>query len=274
MVSTIVQSPVGALTARAIGSGPPALLWHSLFMDDRSWERVEKELATDRRLIFINGPGHGSSADAGRRYTMQDCASAAATVLDAFGIDEQVDWIGNAWGGHVGVLFAVTWPTRCRTLVTIGTPVQSYATRARLETMILLAVFRVAGATRFIQNAVVETMLSAKTRAGDPEAVTMVRDCLVNADRAGLANAVDSISLRREDLTGMLPRVTVPTLFITGTEHSGWTPQQAAEYSKLLPSGSSTAVADAAYLVPLEAPDDTVRIIREFWALTAGQRSA
>jgi pimeloyl-ACP methyl ester carboxylesterase len=273
MVHTIVQSPVGALATRTIGSGPPAVLWHSLFMDDRSWVRVEKELATNRQLIFITGPGHGGSADPGRRYTMQDCASAAATVLDAFGIDEQVDWIGNAWGGHVGVVFAATRPTRCRTLVTIGTPIQSYDVRARLETMILLAVFRLVGAPRFIQNAVVETMLAPKTRAEDPEAVAMLRDCLVNADRIGLANAVHSISLRREDLAGMLPGVSAPTLFITGTEHSGWTPRQATEYSKLLPNGSSTAVADAAYLVPLEAPDDTVRIIREFWA-SASRTSA
>ena len=28
---------------------------------------------------------------------------------------EPVDWVGNAWGGHVGIVFAATWPDRCRT---------------------------------------------------------------------------------------------------------------------------------------------------------------
>jgi pimeloyl-ACP methyl ester carboxylesterase len=62
----------------------------------------------------------------GLRYTMEECAAAASTVLDVLGISEPVDWVGNAWGGHVGVIFATTSPARCRTLVTLGTPVQAY----------------------------------------------------------------------------------------------------------------------------------------------------
>jgi pimeloyl-ACP methyl ester carboxylesterase len=48
-------------------------------------------------------------------------------VLAQIGIalDEAVDWVGNAWGGHVGILFAAVNPNRCRSLVTIGTPVHA-----------------------------------------------------------------------------------------------------------------------------------------------------
>jgi pimeloyl-ACP methyl ester carboxylesterase len=87
--------------------------------------RVRGPLAEERRVIGINGPGHGSSADPGRRYTLPECADAAAQVLDALGVVEPVDWVGNAWGGHVGILFATAWPRRCRSLVTIGSPVQA-----------------------------------------------------------------------------------------------------------------------------------------------------
>ena len=43
------------------------MLWHSLFMDERSWERVEEDLSVERRLVLITCPGHGASADPGRR---------------------------------------------------------------------------------------------------------------------------------------------------------------------------------------------------------------
>jgi pimeloyl-ACP methyl ester carboxylesterase len=270
----MIQTDVGALAVRVRGTGRPAVLWHSLFMDERSWERVEPELAADHQLILITGPGHGASSDPGRRYTMEECAEAAATVLDTLGIDEPVDWVGNAWGGHVGIVFAATRPARCRTLVTLGTPAQAYAGRERLETALLLVLYRLFGPMRVIRDGVVDTMLSPRSRAEDPAAVTMVRNCLEDADRAKLGNAVASISLRRPDLWPFLARVSAPTLFITGTDHSGWTPDQATAAAELLSDGSVAVVPDTAYLTPLEAPGETVRLLRQFWAThTAPARS-
>ncbi|MCK6212287.1 hypothetical protein KZX45_17225 [Georgenia sp. EYE_87] len=105
-----VETPVGRLAVRTRGEGPPAVLWHSLFVDDRSWHRVEDELAAERRLILVTGPGHGRSGDPGRRYTMTQCGAAAVAVLDELGVEEPVDWVGKAWGGHVGVIVAAYLP--------------------------------------------------------------------------------------------------------------------------------------------------------------------
>ncbi len=110
-----------------------------------------------------------------------------------------------------------------------------------------------------------QVLLSAKTRAQDSEAVDLVKDCLAAADASALRNAVVSISLRRPGLSSRLHEVLCPTLIITGTDHEGWTPAQAHAASRLLPDGSSAVIADAAYLAPLEAPGDTVLLIRQFW---------
>ncbi len=241
------------------------MLWHSLFVDDRSWGRVEDDLASQRRLVIITGPGHGKSGDTGRRYTLDDCAEAAGTVLDALGFEAPVDWVGNAWGGAVGIMFALRWPERCRTLVTLGTPIQSLNRTERTRTNILLLAYRLLGPVGFIRTGVVDTLLSPRTRAQDPAAIGMVKDCLIQADRGGLSNAVVSISLERLDLTKRLPQVSVPTLFVTGRDHKGWTPAQAAAASELLKDGSVAVVDGAAYLVPLEAPAATVRLVRQFW---------
>ena len=105
---------------------------------------------------------------------MDQCAEAAAAILDAVGVDEPVDWVGNAWGGHVGMLFAARWPERCRTLVTIGAPVQPLTRTERARITALLFAYRVLGPVGFIKSGVTEVMLSAKTRAEDPDAVTLV----------------------------------------------------------------------------------------------------
>jgi pimeloyl-ACP methyl ester carboxylesterase len=261
-----IETTVGRLKVRTIGTGPPIVLWHSLFADERSWERVAAELAQDRRLILITAPGHGESGDLHRRYDLLQCADAAADVLDALGVARPVDWVGNAWGGHVGLRFATAHPRRIRSLVTIGTPVQPLSTAERVRTRLLLLVHRLLGPTDFLVDAVVETLLSASTRASDPEAVALVRRCFVEADPGGLRNAVVSISLHREDLAALLPDITVPTLMITGEQHSGWTPAQAVAAITAMADGHAAVVADAAYLVPLEQPDAVVALVRDFWA--------
>ena len=97
-----------------------------------------------------------------------------------------------------------------------------------------------------VLSGVTEVLLSAHTRADDPEAVELVRDSLRHANRRMLRNAVVSISLRREDLTALLPEIAAPTLMITGSDHSGFTPVQAEAAARLTRNGRTAVVPDAA----------------------------
>ncbi|MEJ7696450.1 MAG: alpha/beta hydrolase [Candidatus Limnocylindrales bacterium] len=108
-------------------------------------------------------------------------------------------------------------------------------------------------------------MLSARTRTQDPAAVALVEDALIHADPGALRNAIVSISLLRPDLTQRLAEISVPTLFVTGSDHKGWTPHQAVAASKVLPQGSAAVVTDASYLVPFENPAATIQLVRQFW---------
>jgi len=273
MSEQLVQTKVGRLKVSITGERgrPTALLWHSLFVDERTWERVIPDLAQDRELIVVTGPGHGTSGDIGHRYTMEDCAAAALEVLDAVGVEGPIDWVGNAWGGHVGILFAAQAPDRVRTLVAAGTPVHPYTLKGRLRTQLLLVPYRVFGPMRYLADALVEVLLSERTRTEDPSAADLVRDSFVSADRAGMTNAVVSISLKRRSLTPVLPAVQAPTLFITGSAHSDWSPEQMRSAAALLPRGSTQVMDDAAYLVPLEVPAEFSRCVREFWAANPAQ---
>jgi len=271
---TFIDTDVGRLAVMTAGKGAPTVLWHSLFVDERSWQRVTAELAEGRRLIVVTGPGHGESADPQRRYDLLQCAHAAAEVLDALGVTEPVEWVGHAWGGHVGIRFATAYPRRIRSLVTIGTPVQPLDALERVRTRILLLGYRLLGPAGFILDGVVETMLSPVTRAGDPEAVALVRSSVAGANRHQMHNAVVSISLHREDLAVLLPSIAVPTLMITGAQHSGWTPAQASAATTSIPDGRAAVVPGAAYLVPLEQPHAVVELVRDFWASTATKPQA
>ena len=106
---TLVQTRLGKLAVREYGRGAVAVLWHSMFVDSSSWARVIEPLSRHRRLVVVDGPGYGASDELRRVTTMTRCADAAADLLDGLGITEPVDWVGNAWGGHVGLRFATAY---------------------------------------------------------------------------------------------------------------------------------------------------------------------
>jgi pimeloyl-ACP methyl ester carboxylesterase len=94
----------------------------------------------------------------------------------------------------------------------------------------------------------------------------LVLDSLRTMDRRSLANAMVSISLQRPDLTQCLSSIRCPTVFVTGGDHPEWTGDQAEETSRTLARGTAAVVPDASYLIPLEAPDATIRQARDLWS--------
>ena len=267
MVERMLDTRAGRLKVTVHGDrGPTALLWHSLFVDERSWNRMLPRLADRRRLVVVTGPGHGASTDPGRRYTLRECAEAALEVLDVLSIGEPVDWVGNAWGGHVGLVFAADQPHRCRSVAAFGTPVAALSAAERRRTRLLLALYRLIGPSQMVVDGTTEVLLSPRTIEHDPDAVALVHDCLRRADRRMLRNAIISISIRRTDLTEHLTRVQQPVLLVTGTDHHGFTPEQAGEAVGLLARGRLAVLPDTAYLAPLEAAKASADLVLALWA--------
>lgn len=266
-----VATPLGAVAVETVGDGPPAVLWHSLCGDRVVWDRVRGELARHRRLILIDAPGHGQSEVPTRRFSLDECADVAVAVLGALGVEEPVDWVGNAWGGHVGIALGARDPERLRTLTTIAAAVPSVTGRLRHQVHILLGAHRLLGARRFLIDQMVPTYLSPATRAVDGEAVAYLRGRIAALGRRAFHVTWTSEMLDRPDLSGHVGRLRMPTLFMTGADDELWTPAQVrAARSDIV----SAAVIDrSAHLCALEAPGATTAAILEHWARPGAQRA-
>lgn len=263
-----VTTALGGLHLDSVGAGPPALLWHSLFVDSRSWGEVIDAFAAYRRVIAIDGPAHGRSERIDHDFTLDDCAAAAIEVLDRLGIDQPVDWIGNAWGGHVGIVVAATGPARVRTLTTIGTPVQALSTRERLTKVApLVRMYRLAGATRYITRALSNALLGADAAAARPERAETIIDVFRTADRTSMLHAMQSVMVHRQGLGDLLPRITAPTLMLAARDDAmGWQLSDAQSAVSTMPDGRAEVVAGTGHVSPLVIDADVVvKTIVEFW---------
>lgn len=95
------------------GSGPGVTAW-------ANWRLVIPELAKHRRVVAPDMLGFGySERPADQTYNRERWVAHAIGVLDALGL-EQVDLVGNSFGGGLSLALAIEHPQRVRRLVLMG----------------------------------------------------------------------------------------------------------------------------------------------------------
>ncbi len=264
LADEFVVTDLGRMHVQRRGSGPVTILWHSLFLDSRSWAPLIDaldEVAPQRSVIAIDGPSHGRSAPVTRDFTLDECTHAAADALDALGIDGPVDWVGNAWGGHIGILLAATQPHRIRTLTTIGTPVHGISARFRVtKGWPLVALYRLFGPTQLVCDPLSQSLLG-------PDGSAEVMDAFRQADRTGMYHAVRSMMLKRPSLHDQLRHIVAPTLMLAADDDDeGWPPQQARAACATMPNARADVVRGGGRVAPLLVDAKTIaRTLVDFW---------
>jgi pimeloyl-ACP methyl ester carboxylesterase len=265
--SDLVSTRLGRLHVARAGSGPPAVLWHSLWVDSRSWGPLVDALGAQRRVVTIDGPGYGRSSPIRRDFTLDECAKAASEVLNQLGITDSVDWVGNAWGGHVGITLAVSQPHRLRSLVTITAPPTPVGRRQRwTQTYPLALLYRLAGPNRLITKVLFDALLGSDAIAAYPDRAAEITGAFQEADRESIRRTIRFMH-RWRPLTDKLPAVTVPTLFITGDlADQQWQPADAQAAATTMPNARAVAVTGTGHVGPLLLDVDLIAsTVTEFW---------
>lgn len=268
--STMIATDLGPIAVRRTGAGDTAVLWHSLFVDSSSFSAVVEDLSQHRELIILDGPGHGGSPGPRRLYSLEDCANAAVQVLDALGISGPVDWVGNAWGGHVGIVFADSFPSRCRTLTTISTPPYPLTKAERRQSALLVYLFRFLGPKPF-SSMIVDALAGRGAAKTAPEAAAAIAESFRRGDKVGKYWSMQSVMLRRPDLRPVLARLQVPTLVLAGRNDELLDLAEAERAARSVPDGRFAKVTGAGHVAPLYvAPGEVTRQILSFWSASPG----
>ncbi|WJG11837.1 alpha/beta hydrolase [Gordonia sp. Swx-4] len=266
-----VPTRLGRIRVRDVGEGPPAVLWHSMFVDSGSWDRIVPGLAGRRRLFIVDAPWCGASEKSAAAADIEACADAVreiiATVGDVCGA-EAVDWVGNAWGGHVGMHLAAVEPERINTLVAMSAPTRPIDRALRRRIGLLLPMYRVIGARGPVWSAISTTLFTDRTRSDDPEAIAVLRRGLRASGRS-MIPAIRTAILNRTDLTWAAARITCPVLFVTTDDRGEWTPEEAREVAATMLDAREVTIREARVIPALEQPGQTVDAVLDFWAQKA-----
>lgn len=262
-----VQTELGRLRVRAEGSGPPVVLWHSMFVDAHSWDRLVPKIGAGRTVFLVDAPSSGGSDPLRTASDIAGCARAAISVLDEVRHRtgaETVDWVGNAWGGHVGLQLAATCPDRLGTVVAISAPTTPIDAGLRRQVRMLLPLYRLIGARGPVLAAIEETLFTDATRADDAEVMALLHGSLARSGKA-MIPAIQTAILNRTDLSGAARQIRIPVLFIATDDRGEWTPAEAQAMADQMPNARVATVRGARVIPALEQADATASSIVAFW---------
>ncbi|MDV8002265.1 alpha/beta hydrolase [Rhodococcus sp. IEGM 1408] len=268
MDSGLVDTRLGRLHVEVVGEGPPLVLWHSMFVDSGSWNRVVPGLAGAHRLFLIDAPSCGRSDPLRAAADISACAEAAIEVLERVRASTGqggVDWLGNAWGGHVGIEVAARRPDLIGSLVAVSAPTHPIDPALRRRIRMLVPLYRLIGPHGPVRSAIEETIFTDRTRAHDPEAVRVLRGALERAGRTATIRAIETAILHRADLRAAALGVTCPVLFVTTDDRGEWTPEQARAVAAEMVDAREATVRGARVIPALEQPEALLRTLDEFW---------
>ncbi len=101
------------------GSGEPLVMLHGGIGASETLAPVVPALAEDRRVILVDLPGHGHTADLDRPLRPALMADDIAGLIEHLGL-ASVDLFGHSLGGEVALRTAIQHPARVRRLVLVS----------------------------------------------------------------------------------------------------------------------------------------------------------
>ncbi|KQQ95686.1 hypothetical protein ASF62_04095 [Leifsonia sp. Leaf325] len=264
-----IPTRLGHLSVRRVGPDDGALtvLWSSMFVDSSTWDRMLpllRRARPERSFVLIDPPGLGRSEPLNRRSTIAEAAAAAHDALDELAAGRPVDWVGNAFGGHVGYELAVE-PGVLRSLAAISSPVEAISPQLRRRIELLAPLLRHVGPVGPVRSAVIDAMLTEQS-AADPHLRKIVVESLGRPGRRSMSFALRSFILDRVDVSHLMPRIQVPSLFVASDDRGDWSPVDAERSAAAAgPMVRATTVRAARTLVPLEQPEALAAELLAFW---------
>ncbi|MER5177532.1 alpha/beta fold hydrolase [Streptomyces sp. NPDC002896] len=230
------------------------MLLHGVGLDRAMWERCLPSLAARHRVTLVDLRGHGASPAAAAGVSLGELTEDVAQLVDGCsGPGGPSHIVGFSLGALVAQQLALVRPELTASL----TLVSSVAGRSG-EERAAVARRRERAAEDFEASAraAVDRWFAPEWLAEEPDLATAVLDALLHNDRTSYLACYDVFATADAALWPLLPRITAPTLAVTGANDPGSTPAMTRLLADRIPGGRALIVPGGRHLLPLERPDD------------------
>ena len=165
-------------------------------------------------------------------------------------------------GGYAAFSFLRTRPERVRGLVLADTRAEADGESARAARDAMIETLARGGAPAVFER-MLPGLLGRTTRDSRPEVVDRVRALALSQPAEGIRRGIERLK-SRPDSTGLLGRITCPTLVVVGEEDQITTADVARGLHDRIPGSTLAVIPRAGHLSNLENPDAFNAALTEF----------
>jgi 3-oxoadipate enol-lactonase len=242
---------------------PPLLLVRGLGRSSRFWGKARERLGESFHLVVTDNRGVGRSGATWPPYTTRLLADDQAAVLDAAGV-ERAHVFGISLGGMIAQQLAIRHPQRVDRLVlgctTPGGPHAVRFPRGGVRDLLRAAVAPLDRAVRVTAP----RALSAEALEKHPEIVDEWIAIARSEPRRRRGLLGQLFAAGRHDAWDDLPRISAPTLVVTGDADRLILADNSRRIAERIPRARLRILEGAGHDFPTERPDETAALLREF----------
>lgn len=235
-------------------SKPALVLLHGVGLDHTMWAPVTALLQPDFEVLALDLPGHGGRSPAPDGVTLADLAEEVAGSVEPG---------SHVVGFSLGALVAQHLARHRPDLVATLTSVSSVCRRTDNERAAVLGRLATAAADFPASVAASLERWYAGTTA-DPEQVRQTEKTLLANDVRSYLNCYRVFATADAEIRHELPRITCPSLAVTGEHDPGSTPAMTHRLADAIPDCRAVVIPGARHMLPLERPRDLVTCLTSF----------
>ena len=244
------------------GAGIPLLFIHGFPLNRHLWDPQVAGLADVARVLAPDLRGHGDSQPIPGAYTMDIFADDLNSFLDGLGITQPVVVCGFSMGGYTAFTFYRKYSERMAGLILTATRAAGDSPQQRDNRDAAAAKARSEGGGDIISS-MLPKLFSPNTYAERPELTAQVTSIMESISVNGIVGDLSAMK-GRQDSTGILTKINIPTLVIHGVDDQIIPLDEARQMAAAIPNANLAVIPGAGHLPNLERPDLYNASIRKF----------
>lgn len=253
--------------------GIPLVLVHGFTGSKEDFDPVLDELATARRVIAVDLPGHGGSPgpDDPAGYGLAYTGAWILRFVDELGL-EDFHLLGHSMGGLVVQRTAATASQRLRSLILMATGLGALREEAG-DHVVRVAI---AARDRGMQAAWEESQRRERPQVvlpADPAREEFARRRFLGLGAAAVVGGARNL-VNAAPLGAFLYGIDIPVLVVSGEYDDAWVPSEQALLARTVAGARHVVVPDAVHSPHLENPDYWLKAVAGFLAEADGPNAS
>jgi pimeloyl-ACP methyl ester carboxylesterase len=242
------------------GKGRVVVLLHGFLGAKEIWQSTISNLSKSYRVIAIDLPGHGGTANFGYAHSMDLMAKCVKAVLDSLRLKKYV-LIGHSMGGYVGLAFADLFPDHLRGLCLFHST--AYADVLEKKKDRLRAIELVKKSKAVYTKTTIQNLFATKNLKYLKEEIAFAYTIAKQTNQRGIIAALHGMRDRpaRDLLVGWLQ---YPMMMVIGELDNVLPYEQLLSQSEMIPNKTILYLEHDGHFGFLESPRISNKALRQF----------